>query len=118
MIIFHYQHAFDDPWIEMALCGDAAAAGKGLHVFQCHSRRVGTKPALAKASIELELPVPADVGCLQVRAKAHQGLVPYVPRLAVSFAQGPAGNDVCNIDVFMTQTLEDACVPPPPPGPR
>ncbi len=38
----------------------------------------------------LDLPNPCDVGCSEIRAKAHRGLVPYVPRVAVSFAQAPA----------------------------
>ena len=38
----------------------------------------------------LDLPDPSDVGCSVIRAKAHREIVPYVPRLAVSFAQAPA----------------------------
>jgi hypothetical protein len=50
----------------------------------------GTAEGDALALEPLELPAPVDVGCPAVRGKAHRDIVPYVPRLAVTFAQASA----------------------------
>lgn len=61
--------------------------GDALRILQTGGTR---EQAFDDAMASLDLPTPSDVGCSEIRAKAHRGLVPYVPRIAVSFAQAPA----------------------------